>query len=402
MINIQNFYHEWVIQFAMKNNSKFSGYCGWVILFLLTGLRIGFGFGQKLTLPIIRAHSKIVTVRDGNVFKKGAWTISPEIRPDVYSTFCDSGIKQITFYTDIDSLSIRLSKWQSFNFIILCQKDSAYTSIKCVESYMGSLKAGGNYDTVQNTKLKLNSIHFTYQSADTPELVQLKKKYNLDSVAGGGNEVSKVLNLLHWVHNKITHDGNKRNPGKIYNALGYIEECTYNNKTLNCRGLATVLNECYLSMGFASRFITCLPKDTSDFDCHVINMVYLKSLNKWIWIDPTNDAYVMDEKGNLLGIEEVRFRLINNQPLILNPDANWNRKQSTTIEDYLYTYMTKNLFRFCCPLDSKYNCEEIKEGKKIEYIYLLPNNDDFDYRANNSENRHYNFTRNEKIFFGKP
>ena len=38
----------------------------------------------------------------------------------------------------------------------------------------------------------------------------------------------------------------------------------------------------------------------------------------------------MNETGELLGLQEVRERLINDQPLILNPDANWNR-QNTSI-----------------------------------------------------------------------
>ena len=34
-------------------------------------------------------------------------------------------------------------------------------------------------------------------------------------------------------------------------------------------------------------------------------------MKKWLWIDPTFDAYVMNEKGELLSIEEVRERLIS-------------------------------------------------------------------------------------------
>ncbi len=78
-----------------------------------------------------------------------------------------------------------------------------------------------------------------------------------------------------------------------------IAVCRKDNRGLNCRGLATVLNECYLAMGFSSRLVFRLPKDSLgvDPDCHVINMVFVPSLKKWIWTDPTNDAYVMNERG---------------------------------------------------------------------------------------------------------
>jgi len=136
--------------------------------------------------------------------------------------------------------------------------------------------------------------------------------------------------------------------------------------------MATMLNECYLAMGIKSRFITCMPKELEFDDCHVINMVYSDDLKKWLWIDPTFDAYVMDEKGVLLSIQEVRERLIKGLPLILNPSANWNNEQQQVKEEYLENYMAKNLYRFETPLSSEYNTETRESGKTIQYIELLP------------------------------
>jgi hypothetical protein len=214
---------------------------------------------------------------------------------------------------------------------------------------------------------------FTYQPASDTNLVALRKGFKLDSIAGQGNDVSKVLNLLHWIHELIPHDGNHENPA-VKNALSMIDVCRREGRGLNCRGLATVLNECYLAMGFASRMVTCLPKDSLkvDPDCHVINMVFVPSLKKWIWADPTHDAYVMNEKGELLDIQEVRERLINSQPLLLNPTANWNHRSTTTKEHYLYNYMAKNLYMLQCAVNSTYNYETPERGKLIQYIQLLP------------------------------
>lgn len=214
---------------------------------------------------------------------------------------------------------------------------------------------------------------FTYQPPGDSSLIRLRKGFHLDSVAGKGNDVSQVLNVLHWVHTLIPHDGNHENPA-VKNALSMIAVCQKDNRGLNCRGLATVLNECYLSLGFRSRLVTCLPKDSLgiDADCHVINMVYIPSLKKWIWADPTHDAYVMNEKGELLSIEEVRQRLINDEPLILNPTANWNYRESTLKENYLYNYMAKNLYLLECPVNSQYDNETAAPGKTIRYIQLVP------------------------------
>lgn len=115
-----------------------------------------------------------------------------------------------------------------------------------------------------------------------------------------------------------------------------------------------------------------MPRDTEFDDCHVINMVYSSELDKWIWIDPTFDAYVMDDKGRILGIQEVRERLVKGEPLVLNADANWNRTMLQTKEYYLDYYMAKNLYRLQTQLVSEYNTETRENGKEVIYVELLP------------------------------
>lgn len=278
--------------------------------------------------------------------------------------------------------------------------------LKNIGDYLYILKKADKYNLADNRPLP----KFTYQSKDNPNLIALRKGFKLDSIAGQGSEVFKIINLLHWIHYLIPHDGNHPNP-EVKNAMSMIAECKRDSRGLNCRGLATVLNECYLSLGIKSRIVTCSPKDSLkiDSDCHVINMVYSDSLKKWLWIDPTNDAYVMNEKGELLSIEEVRERVINDKPLILNPDANWNRKTSATKQEYLYHYMAKNLYMFDCPVNSEYNMETRGEGKNLSYIQLLP----LDYFAQSQdkvENKHENAntisttykTNNPKLFWTAP
>ncbi|MBK7212393.1 MAG: transglutaminase domain-containing protein [Bacteroidales bacterium] len=252
------------------------------------------------------------------------------------------------------------------------RKEKAYAeiveSVRKIGDYMYILKNDRGY----NKEEKREIPPFTYQSSEQPELVALRKAFNLDSVAGKGTDVFQILNMLHWMHYMVPHDGNHDNP-VVKNAMNMISICKRDHRGLNCRGLATVLNECYLSMGFKSRIVTCYPKDSLkiDPDCHVINMVWAESMQKWLWIDPTNDAYVINEKGEILSIEEVRARIISDQPLILNPEANWNR-YSTTKEFYLYQYMAKNLYMMESPVSSEYDMETRKEGKTYIYTRLVP------------------------------
>jgi len=321
---------------------------------------------RSQNLPVISASSDMVDVREGSEFFEQSWQIAPEYNPDVYET--NKKGEWVTFYTDKDSISYLIHPDSIYNFIILLNdKDSAYTQIKYAPSYLDILKQADKYDYNDNTKIPT----FTYQDSSAAELKILRQELNLDSIAGGGNEVSKILNLMNWVHDLIPHDGNHENP-IVKNAMSLINQCKKEERGLNCRGLATVLNECYLAMGIKSRFITCMPKDSIFNDCHVINMVYSEQFNKWIWIDPTNDAYIMNEKGELLGLAEVRDRLIKGETVILNPDANWNNKGSIVKEKYLFEYMAKNLYRFSCPLRSEYDYETDTKEKTKEYVELIP------------------------------
>ncbi len=341
-------------------------------------------------LKIIKANSTKVDIKEDKKLFKQVWTISPEIKPDIHFT----SAKKVTFFTDIDSITAIINQKDSvFTFVILLNgKDSAVTQIKYQESKLSILKTAAKYNNADKSYIP----KFAYQSSDNPNLIAIRKELKLDSIAGSGSEISRILNLMHWLHNLIPHDGMNGNP-EIRNALNMIAVCKKEGRGLNCRGLAMVLNECYLSLGIKSRYVTCLPKDTTDQDCHVINMVYSNDLNKWIWIDPSFDAYVMDEKGILLGIEEVRERLINGKPLILSPDANWNRQQTQTKEFYLENYMAKNLYKLETPLVSEYNTETSEKGKVIKYVQLTSAVD-----VPIKKSYQLYSTHNPKLFWAKP
>lgn len=116
-----------------------------------------FLFAQQY-LPIIRATSKIVDIRDGDDFKKATWTISPDLKPDIYQT----NNKNVTFYTDTDSITFKVKPNQKYNFIILLNgKDSAYTQIVCFPSYLEILMRASKYNLDDKREIPA----FTYQSS---------------------------------------------------------------------------------------------------------------------------------------------------------------------------------------------------------------------------------------------
>lgn len=55
-------------------------------------------------LPIIKATSASAKIKDGD--KITGWSLSPEAKPDVFEANRSRKTKKVTFYTDIDSITL--------------------------------------------------------------------------------------------------------------------------------------------------------------------------------------------------------------------------------------------------------------------------------------------------------
>ena len=258
--------------------------------------------------------------------------------------------------TDTDLDNIRTDK----RFIALME------SIRGKGNYIYILQQAGEYQQADTTGLP----HFTYEESTSYNLKNVKEFFKLDSIAGEGDEISKIINLMTWVHDNIGH----HNSYALceFTSIDIYNYSKSNGKGVNCRHLAITLNEMYLAMGIKSRYVTCMPKDSTDSDCHVINSVYSNTLKKWLWMDPSFNAYIKDENDNLLSIAEVRERMIDGRPLVLNKEANYNTKDETTKEWYLDYYMAKNLYWFDCVVNTQFNTESRYRWTKQTYVSLCP------------------------------
>lgn len=214
---------------------------------------------------------------------------------------------------------------------------------------------------------------FEYATPDNALLTLTRERFNLDSIAGTGDDVSRIKNLLYWVHDNIPHNGNNGYPRGEMNLRNIYDSAHRDSCGYNCRVLAIALTEALLAEGIPARYLTCESKawDT-DGDCHVICMAWSRTLGKWIWVDPSFAAYVTDDKGLLLHPGEVRYRLKHDLPLVLNPDANWNHQSMQTKEYYLETYMAKNLYIMSCNMLNQANPEGEADHPKGQFVALTP------------------------------
>ena len=130
--------------------------------FLLTILLFALrqvAFSQT-KLPVIRASSKNVSIRDGNHFKKGYWYIFPEKKPDYYFVEIPEKPHAVSFITDQDSISLDIAYGKYYDFIILLNgKDSCYTRISATHKKL-------DFSTQKKIKAGPDTLSFTLGDND--------------------------------------------------------------------------------------------------------------------------------------------------------------------------------------------------------------------------------------------
>lgn len=261
------------------------------------------------------------------------------------------------------------------------------------QSHLDLLKASAPYKRTGQT-----APAFSYASPNDSLLTRTRNYFNLDKVAGTGDDLSRIKNLLYWLHDLVRHNGSSKWPECNYNCVDLYELCKKENRPLNCRFMAMMLCEALLAENIPARYLVCMSEDyKNDPDCHVITVAWSRQLNKWVWVDPTFCAYVTDENGLWLHPGEVRERLRNGQPLRINDDANWNHEQKQNIEDYLYDYMAKNLYLIETNMNSKSEPEAADYTKSsAHYLTLIPEGFNLDWNSDTTTDDEYFWQAPEK------
>jgi len=108
------------------------------------------------TPRIIKATSATADIKDGYVIQKGIWNLTPEAKPDVYHALSPALEREITFYTNIDSISFQAKLGQHYDFIVVLNgKDSCYTRI-----VMPAASAATTPDMISAERLAMDFVVF--------------------------------------------------------------------------------------------------------------------------------------------------------------------------------------------------------------------------------------------------
>lgn len=270
-----------------------------------------------------------------------------------------------------------------FPFYRQITTDTAFTALKTDHTFadiIGKMRANANflkiirqspaYDTGAMYRHATAPLRMRFPEAHDSTLQLIRAYFQTDHIAGAGSEVERLKNVMFWVHDRIKHRGDFM-PHTRRSAIPLVEGFQRAGRDgMNARGIAIVLSELYQALGWPARFITCQSKYyPDDTDATVVTAVWSFDLGKWVMMDASMAAYVTDENGLLLHPGEIRQRMKDGRPLLLNKEANWNHQEKVNKEDYLDHYMAKNLYYMSGYLD---NAPGIESENNAAYYTLAP------------------------------
>jgi hypothetical protein len=219
-------------------------------------------------------------------------------------------------------------------------------------------------------------VNFQYAYPSDSNLRKLRDIYALDTVAGQGSETDRIIKLTSWVF-QLTGHANEPEIPKELNALNLIRLAQVEHKMINCYMKTVILNEVFLALGFNARQTHLLPFANEEDESHFITSVYANSLGKWILMDPDFGVYMTDENGIILGVAEIRSRLISGKPLMEKELGHrrsglanaWANLQNF-IDGSNYTWFLSDfMFKIRCPQNSIFD-----QASKPDRVYfeLIP------------------------------
>jgi hypothetical protein len=219
-------------------------------------------------------------------------------------------------------------------------------------------------------------VSFLYADVGDKNLKNLRARHHLDEIAGKGPEREQIVRLMTWVHRLASQE-------ELPIKAGLRPPALDKEKKKNAdRYLKSVfLNGVYLAMGFASRHTHLLPLRDEYQGCHYVTSVFSRDLQRWLMMDPDFGVYVTDEQGVILGVAQIRRRLMGSQALkVVRPGKSWLKKMMLRVTEYLegvdYLWFLSDLiYKIRCPKLSGFaqDCQAART-----YFELLPNG----YREN--------------------
>lgn len=237
--------------------------------------------------------------------------------------------------------------------------NTAYCSAR-----IDSLRSSGSYAADTN-EFSIRILQDSIRAKEIRDYFRLDTLYPTDATTW-----DKAVAIGKFVAANIPHDNQAEWPEHV-NAIGLWEYTKTVAPAFNCRLHSILTFELLLAADIKAKYITCMPQDKNDNDCHVVNEVWLPELGKWAMLDTDMGGhYVTDTEGMPLSLAEMREHYISGERMILYPGFDKPVKKP----DWYYAYMAKNTYWFSCWGELSYYQEDWEHENVLRehYIVLIP------------------------------
>lgn len=212
-------------------------------------------------------------------------------------------------------------------------------------------------------------FRFAYRQ-DSVRAREIRNHFRLDTLLRrDASTWENTLALAKFVARNIPHANQQVYPEKC-NAVALWEYSRTVEPAFNCRLHSIMLHELLLASGITNRFVTCLPADSLDTDCHVVNIAWLPELQKWAMVDSDMQAFITDPAGTPLSLAEMRARYIGGEPTEVH------RLLDEKDDGYYAAYWAKNLYWFECWESTGFD-QEPNRGRHRCVVLLPPDFEGF-------------------------
>ncbi len=290
---------------------------------------------KHLNKPLIFSKSERASVALGKQWYENAWRISPEIANDTLKVDVYAKSEYIGFKTDKDSIGFTMKPGESRSFYVKMGDAAPAHTIIFAKPFVWEKVA-------YEQQTKRNDLRLYYENPKTTYFNQLRSKYPLTQVLKKDrSDMQRVLSILNWTHHRWQHDGN--NSPKANDAISILDEAKAGGR-FPCFAYAIVLRDQLTAEGFAARTIYLKTKDAETrkgSPGHVATEVYLKDLQKWVFID--GQFNIMPTlKGKPLNAVEFQQAMSQNydQVVFTSRDQVSKRAYTDFVHDYLYYFDT--------------------------------------------------------------
>lgn len=161
-----------------------------------------------------------------------------------------------------------------------------------------------NVEEWQNPGLGFASLH-QFDSVGLSDLVRFRLMYSLDTLKKPSmNQITHQVTVMNWVHRLWKHNPIQSAPSQ--QCLDILEEIK-KGQTFRCMEYASVLAQTLQALGYSARILELCSEGMSYglAKAHAAVEVWNDDLQKWIFLDPQNNA-IWKNKETYCNADEVR------------------------------------------------------------------------------------------------